>query len=289
MSYIRVLAPAKINIGLRVLPVRGDGYHAIESIFQTVSLFDTLMVRRTGEQARRCTVECAEMDLPEHNTLTKAYQGFCEASGVCGDIEVKLHKGIPSGSGLGGGSSDAAFLLRALDSLFGTNLPHSILMEIAAGVGSDVFFFLCCDANGSAAAIVTGRGEEVSPIKARKLPLVLICPAVHSSTAEAYRLVDEYAENDTQVYPACIDIEQMYQNDTVDWAFVNSFTKPLCCKYTKIAEAMVDLQNAGACYVQMSGSGSSVFGVFDSEFAACCGAAQLVNKWQSCYALSTIC
>ena len=113
MKFIVEKAYAKVNFNLRVLPSRTDGYHSIESIFQTIDLFDELEVSVTEENG--CFVECPSMKLPLQNTLTKAYDAFCSIAGVeVPGVKVVLKKGIPSGGGLGGGSSDAAALVRGL-------------------------------------------------------------------------------------------------------------------------------------------------------------------------------
>jgi 4-diphosphocytidyl-2-C-methyl-D-erythritol kinase len=234
-----------------------------------------------------CTVECIGMTLPESNTLTKAYEGFCAATGVSEDVTVRLEKRIPAGAGLGGGSTDAASFIKALDALFETHLDDGQFMRIAENVGSDVFFFLTCGEMG--AAVVTGRGECVRPIAPRgDLFFVLVCPNVHVSTAEAYCLVDAHftkareksVSEHTEVYLPQDVLENGYYANVRTWRFVNSFTEPLTQRYPEIAEAIADLKNAGSLFTQMSGSGSAVFGVFESFNAAKGVAAALAKKWE---------
>jgi 4-diphosphocytidyl-2-C-methyl-D-erythritol kinase len=232
------------------------------------------------------------MMLPEFNTLTKAYEEFCAATGVCEDVTVRLEKRIPSGAGLGGGSSDAASFVKALDELFETHLDSGQFMRIAENVGSDVFFFLTCGESG--AAVVTGRGECVRRIAPRDdLFFVLVCPNVHSSTADAYRLVDAHfakaqemcVSGHTEVYPSLAELENAYYADVQTWRFANSFTEPLTRKYPQIAEAIADLKQTGSLYTQMSGSGSAVFGVFESSSAAREATGILTKKWGKCFPL----
>lgn len=287
---VRVLAPAKINIGLRVLPARADGYHGIESIFQTVPLYDKLALQRTGVEGRQCHIVCDGMILPEKNTLTSAYEVFCEVTGVSESVKVSLDKSIPSGAGLGGGSSDAASLINALDAVYGTNLTIAQKRYIAGKVGSDVFFFVeCNDATTPFAALVQGRGEEVSPILPRRdLFFVLICPDVHSSTKEAYSLVDQwYSPNWEWDGVPAKRLEIVYKAPVDAWEFVNSFTVPLVQRYPLIGQGLQDLQDAGASYTQMSGSGSAVFGVFPSKVAADCAFLKLREKWKRCYTFAS--
>lgn len=276
---IVISAYAKINIGLRVLPKRADGYHDIESIFHTVPLCDVLHVERMPGSGG-CVVECGQMQLPQHNTLTAAYDGFCRVSGIRPSVHVALEKRIPAGAGLGGGSSDAASFLRGLDALYETNLTSEQMQCVAASVGSDVFFFLSCDAAGMGSAVVTGRGDTVHIIRQRRdLNIVLACPAVHSSTAEAYALVDSCMEQDYGIqYPPLESLEAMYRTRVCAWSFANSFERPLMERYPAIAEALSVLRDCGADFVQMSGSGSAVFGVFENSVAAENASAILADK-----------
>ena len=283
---VRVLAPAKINIGLRVMPARADGYHGIESIFQTIPFYDKLALQRTGDSGSKCHVICNGMVLPEKNTLTSAYEVFCEVTDVSESATVYLEKNIPSGAGLGGGSSDAASLINALDAVYGTGLSLEEKRYIASKVGSDVFFFTeCNDVTAPFAALVSGRGEVVEPIIPRRdLFFVLICPDVHSSTGEAYRLVDQWNEPDWNWNSYSAEqLEGVYSKPVKSWDFINSFTAPLVQQYPLIGEGLQDLKDVGASFVQMSGSGSTVFGIFCTKDSAACAFLKLRKKWKRCY------
>ena len=264
MDFLRETAFAKVNFGLRVLPVREDGFHNLESIFQTVNLKDELCV--SADTAAGCTVICEDLQLPAKNTITSAYSAFCQ----CTDCEVPgikviLKKGIPSGGGLGGGSSDGAALVRALEKLCNIELTFSQRNFIASETGSDVFFFIHCGKTGTGCAKVSGRGEFVEKIKGRKLNLVMIFPSVSSSTKQAYCLVDKVisSENDRD-YPDFDRIEEFYCKCVKEWGFKNTFTAPLCKEYPQIENALQALRSVGADFADMSGSGSTVFGVFES-------------------------
>ncbi|MGP1588243.1 MAG: 4-(cytidine 5'-diphospho)-2-C-methyl-D-erythritol kinase [Treponemataceae bacterium] len=274
-------APAKVNLHLKVLSKRRDGYHALESIFHEVPLFDELQVRFFSKDDI-CVVHCEKMKLPVENTLTKAYNAFCNLSDVHQGIEVFLTKNIPSGAGLGGGSSDAATLLASLNEMFGKPLSVSELEDVALKVGSDVPFFL-----SGGCAVVTGRGEVIKQVLPRKdLFFVLLYPDVHSSTAEAYSLVDELGlQNIAGDEPKLSDLERVYKMPVSEWNFINTFTVPLVSKYPKILHAMQDLKNAGAEFVQMTGSGSSVFGVFTNSENCKTAYKKLCNYWDRCYCL----
>jgi len=283
LDSMKVKAAAKINIHLNVLPCRTDAYHGIESIFQRVSLYDSLDISKDYSDGI-CTVVCEGMELPVENTLTKAYSVFKTVSGVQSGIRVVLNKQIPSGAGLGGGSSDAASLLLALDKMFDTGMSSNQLFEAAAKVGSDVMFFL---SNGC--AVVTGRGECVRNITPRNdLYFVLVYPEVHCSTALAYSWVDdEIALGKTVKGPSLSELEEMYYKPVSDWCFVNSFTVPVMSRFKEVSDAFHDISAEGSVYTQMSGSGSSVFGVFVTKEEAETACIKLSRKWKRCYLLTS--
>ncbi len=279
-------AYAKVNFNLRVFPKQnGQLYHKIESVFQTINLYDELFVCIKEEKG--CSVQCDSLVLPEKNTLTSAYEAFCKISGCdVPGINVKLVKGIPSGGGLGGGSSDAAALIRVLSDICGISLNDSQLDFIAENTGSDVFFFMHCDSEGKGAALVTGRGEIIKKIESRKdLFLLLIFPKIASSTKEAYSLVDKSFETKDSLehkvkYPVFNSLESVYADKVINWTFVNTFTEPLSQKYSDIFEALKDLRNSGAEFIDMSGSGSTVFGVFTLRQQAIYTSNLLADKWK---------
>ena len=258
-----VRAYAKVNFGLNVLPKREDGFHNIESIFQTIDLYDELNV--TILPKKSCFVHCNSMKLPEVNTLTIAYQAFCDTvSCEVPGVSVELIKGIPSGGGLGGGSSDAAALVRVLEKSCGVLLSESQFDYIASKTGSDVFFFVHSDEEGKACAVVSGRGENVRRIKPRHdLFLLLVFPKISSSTKEAYALVDDLlAARKMVTGTAFSDFESVYNRSVEEWNFVNTFTPAIAGRYPEIRKALELLKDSGCPYSEMSGSGSTVYGVF---------------------------
>lgn len=263
---LRVLAYAKVNFGLNILPKRADGYHNLESIFQTIDLFDELLV--TKQNQKICTVICDQMELPEKNTLTSAFDAFSRITGKCDfGIKVKLTKGIPSGGGLGGGSSDGAALVKALEKFYQVKLSQEQLFEIAALIGSDVFFFTRCNDNGTGCALVSGRGEEVKNISGRNdLFLLVAFPKISSSTKLAYEKIDCMFESGGYVKaPPFSEYENIYNSSPETWSFVNTFTPVLKESYPEIADVLDKVDNTGALYTEVSGSGSTVFGIFKNE------------------------
>ncbi len=295
---VKTLAPAKINIGLQVFPksVEYDGFHKIESIFQTVDLFDELDVDFSDAGKGICQVVCPSMDLPKENTLTRTFDSFRRLSSIDENaddrsVRVFLKKRIPSGGGLGGGSSDAAFFLKALAELYGIELTRELAFSVAGDVGSDVFFFLGLK-NGSGSALVAGRGEKVDEIECRKLKFLLVFPDVFSSTKEAYSLLDKSYEtfenaggNVISTFLPFSDFEGLYRKDLSIWGhekygFKNSFTSVMVEKYPLIGDAILDLKKEGAVFSDMSGSGSTVFGVFEDDASAKNALSALKLKWK---------
>lgn len=279
---ISVAAPAKINLGLRVLEKRRDGFHGIQSIFQTVGLCDELFVTPLSEK-NVCRIRCDQMELPRKNTVNIAYEACADIVGEdLPGVEVTLKKRIPSGAGLGGGSSDAAALIFALRK-FGVEITRDSAYEIASKVGSDVFFFLECEGREQFAALVQGRGEIVKPIPPRDdLHWILVFPEVFSSTPRAYARIDEkrVREKAAIQFGAC-DLEKNYRGPIKDWNFTNDFTSVVADEYQEIRRALDDIRSTGALFCDMSGSGSAVFGVY--EDASCLEAAKrrLSGKWKA--------
>ena len=179
---------------------------------------------------------------------------------------------------MGGGSSDAASTLMALDRMFGTALPVGELAAMAAKIGSDVPFFLF-----GGAAVVKGRGEIITPIASRDdLYGVLVWPGVMSPTGAAYGLVDRFHEAGADrgiEWPEIDELEKMYRTPVSGWKFRNSFTSLVESEYPVIREARMALRDCGAVYAEMSGSGSSVFGLFEDKTAAEAAQKTLSARW----------
>lgn len=283
-SGITVVAPAKINLGLHVFPKRNDGYHNIESIFTTVNLCDTIDVELIAEK-NTCSVACEGMTLPDENTFTAAYKAFCVLTGCDYGCSVKVTKRIPSGGGLGGGSSNASSFIQSIDMLCGSKLSAEAMNSIAAKVGSDVFFFtnaILADRQSvyeykPYTALVTGRGENVRQIPSREeLTILLVFPGVFVSTKEAYALVDERKNWSNQ-----FDLSEEFRKPVADWQFVNDFTEPVCGKFLEIRNALVALKDTGALFADMSGSGATVFGIYEDTDAALRAKKVLDETWKT--------
>lgn len=267
MSAEKLTLPAfaKINLGLRVLGRRPDGYHEISTLFQTVTLHDTLTFET--RRGRSLELSCTDPSIPtdETNLVLRAAEALRERFGVGRGARVRLEKLIPAGGGLGGGSSDAAVTLAALAALWGVETDERELAEIGARLGADVPFFLT---GGTAAG--TGTGTDIRPLAdAPKMHLCVVAPGVHVSTAEAYRALGAHAltKADTAANLPVSRAEAEF-SDSLCGVWSNDFEAVVVRLHPEIGRAREALKGAGALRVMLSGSGSSVFGVFESEAAA---------------------
>jgi 4-diphosphocytidyl-2-C-methyl-D-erythritol kinase len=256
---VRVRAAAKVNLHLRVYGRRDDGFHGILSLFQALSLADTIVIRSLKESD---TIEIdGDFDCPvEATTVYKAVLAFRKESGIRIGVSIKVDKRIPAGAGLGGGSSDAAATLLGLQALLGGGAGPSTIAGLGASIGSDVPFFL-----SSAAAIVSGRGEDVRPIEARDdFSLVVAFPGFPVHTAGAYALLDRERPDDSgEPDPRPEELIGYYRGDIARWPFGNSFEPVISRMRPEISRGKSLLLGAGASFAAMSGSGSSIFGVFE--------------------------
>jgi 4-diphosphocytidyl-2-C-methyl-D-erythritol kinase len=255
-----VRAHAKVNLDLRVLGTRADGYHELRTVFQAIELHDTLTcVERPGPFVMKCRAPGIPLD--ETNLVWKAGAALWNALGRAGeprDTVVTIEKAIPMQAGLGGGSADAAATLVGLGRLWG-GVPVTLLREVASGIGADVPFFL---AGGTALGL--GRGEEIYPLV--DLPphwIVIIRPPFGVSTAEAYAWYDEDRT-------AGVKEPRELQILPVPWPtraaqMINDLEPPVVRRHPEITTLKASLREAGAVAAAMSGSGSAVFGLFRSR------------------------
>lgn len=256
-------AHAKVNLDLRVLGTRTDGFHELRTVFQTIDLHDTLtLIERPGAFALRCRRPGVPLD--DSNLVWRAAASLWKALGREGeprDTNVVIEKIIPMQAGLGGGSADAAATLLGLGRLWG-GVPLTLLREVASGLGADVAFFL-----SGGTALGLGRGEEIYPLV--DLPphwIVVIRPPFGVSTAEAYAWYDEDRT-------AGLKESRELQILPVPWPtraaqMINDLEPPVVRRHPEISTLKASLKEAGALAAAMSGSGSAVFGLFRSRAAA---------------------
>jgi 4-diphosphocytidyl-2-C-methyl-D-erythritol kinase len=265
---MKARAYAKINLGLEVLCRRSDGYHEIRTMLQTVDMYD-----RMSFQARECGVELVtddpELPKDERNLVVRAARLLAEEVEETRGVYIELEKTIPAGRGLGGGSSDAAMTLLALNELWQAGLSGLDLCRLAARIGMDVPFFLV---GGTALGI--GRGEEIYPLECQpEVPIVLILPDFAIATAEAYgNLILTKREPSLKLRDLALSYlggRKELLDLVNDLEFATLDYTPAIHKYK---EQLVEL---GASLSLMSGSGSAVFGIFDDEALARSAAARL--------------
>ncbi len=244
----------KINLGLHVISRREDGYHNIETCFYPVPWTDILEIIPSKE----FTFTSSGMVIPgkeADNLCVKAYQ-LLQTQFKLEPVKIHLHKVLPTGAGLGGGSSDAVFTLRLLNTVFNLKFTTNHLREFASLLGSDCTFFV-----EDKPMLGRGRGEQLTELQLslKGYYLVVVKPDIHVSTAEAYAGVQPQQPDKTIAEILSYPITKWKDN------LVNDFEKTVFKKYPSIEAIKKDLYDCGASYASMSGSGSSVYGIFQSE------------------------
>ncbi len=246
---------AKINIGLNITSKRADGYHNIETVFYPLNICDQLNIDSSVSDYSRCIFKSSGILLDSNtgdNLVEKAYK-LLDAEFRLPSVDVELIKNIPVGAGLGGGSSDAAFMLIALRNLYQLELDDDTLEALATKLGADCAFFI-----RNKPVFATGIGNEFSPVEIdlSGYHVLLVKPDIHVSTAEAYSGV--MPKKPESYLP---DLVKMPVNQ---WKglVVNDFENGVLARYPEIKLIKELLYEAGAVYASMSGSGSSVYGLF---------------------------
>jgi 4-diphosphocytidyl-2-C-methyl-D-erythritol kinase len=247
---MQVLAPAKINFSLKVIGRRNDGFHEIDTLIAPISLYDKIRIDK-GAAGKGIQFRCDDPSVPQSgdNLAVRAAKAFFQTTKIEPRVLIELEKKIPHGAGLGGGSSDAASVLLALNELFDAKLSAETLAEMAAPIGSDIPFFLF-----RSAALCKGHGEIVTPIKLkRKLSILLLKPAFVVSTGSAYSRWQGSREIPGIRYEA---------QEFADQTFVNDLERPVFEKFVFLARLkmwLLSQSEVGAAL--MSGSGSTMFAV----------------------------
>jgi 4-diphosphocytidyl-2-C-methyl-D-erythritol kinase len=256
-SKVVMQAPAKINLYLEVGPLRHDGFHVVRTVLQTVDLCDLVEVEVVdGGEGIALAVE-GEAPLGEDNLCHRAASAFLAATGLHLGIEMRLTKVIPPAAGLGGGSADAAAVLRALNFFTGEALSRGDLLRTAASLGSDVPFFLV-----GGTALGEGRGERITPLaQAPPLPAVLANPGMQLSTAEVYSRFDSLEEGEPPQQGPGELIEELARGDVgrVTPLLFNALQPAACDLMPEVASLLDEASRAGAAGALVSGSGPSVF------------------------------
>ena len=259
-----VFPNAKINLGLHVVEKRTDGFHNIETVFYPVNLCDALEIIPGDQEKTEFTISGLPLPGdPETNLVMKVVRLMTDAGSRMPDtplpcFRIHLHKVIPSGAGLGGGSSDAASALKLVNELWKMDLSVPQLQDLAGQLGSDCAFFI-----ENRPVFATGRGNMLEPIELdlSGYQIVIIVPPVHVSTPEAYRMVSPAKSVRSLKEIIRLPVEEWKDN------LSNDFEKPVMNKYPVIREIKEELYNKGALYAAMSGSGSAVYGMFRGQVA----------------------
>ena len=249
---------AKINLGLNIIEKRPDGYHNLETVFYPVPVEDALEVNILNESTQKFRLHQAGLEIAgeaENNLVVKAYKLLDERFNLP-PIDIHLFKHIPSGAGLGGGSSDAAYMLKLRNEKFNLELSDENLEEYAAKLGADCAFFI-----RNAPTYAEGIGNIFSPISLslKGYQIVLVKPDIFVSTRDAFAQIKSHRQE--------IPLKEVIKQPIEEWKerMVNDFEESVFPQFPAIKEIKEKLYEAGAIYAAMTGSGSSVFGLFKPE------------------------
>jgi len=261
MGILHLKSCAKINIGLSVTGQRQDGYHNIETLFQEIDLCDEITFKQSSNSI---IIKSDNPDLPldKSNLMYQAFELFKNKASISDGIEIYIKKRIPMGGGLGGGSSNAATTLLAANSLWGSPFSTEQLFNLAQEIGSDVPFFIT-----GGTAIGRGRGEELSFLE---IPddwfAVLVCPGISVSTKWAYGELKITLTNEKKI----TNFNALFTDWLIDrWQsdLLNDFETPVFNRYPELRAIKDKLYKMGAFYASMSGSGSTLYGLFKDSMA----------------------
>ncbi len=261
MQEIKIAANAKINLALAIKYRRPDGYHEIESIFQEIDFCDHLTIKRY--EGIHFTSNLKSLETDPSNLCVAAARLMMEIFGITG-LSMILDKKIPAGAGLGGGSSNAAAVLKAAAQLFDLHLDSGALTPLAERLGSDVPFFLT-----GKTALVTGRGEKIKPLAAgQNYFLILVLPELRISTVWAYKNLNlNLTKEECKHKFIGFNFREIGITDFRKY-YYNDFERTLFMVYPELAEIKQRIYDAGADFAALSGSGSTLFGVFQSRWQA---------------------
>lgn len=254
-----VFPNCKINLGLNVIEKRSDGFHNIESVFYPIAWCDALEVIENKKSNKDFELFCSGIAIDgdlEQNLIFKAYK-IIKSQFELPNIEVHLHKKIPMGAGLGGGSSDAAFFIKLLDAKFNLQLKEEFKLDVAGSIGSDCAFFI---QNKPVYATEKGNVFSDCAINLDRFYILIVYPNIHSNTKEAYDgIVPQLSKE---------NLKEIIENKPIDtWKnlVLNAFEVSLFKKYPSIGALKHKLYQDGALYASLSGSGSAIFGIFNQK------------------------
>lgn len=258
---VSIEAFAKLNLFLRVLSREADGYHGLETLFCLIDLADRIRVERRDAKGVTLEVDGAELGPPEANLAVRAASLVLSATGDRFGVHLTLVKRIPVQAGLGGGSSDAAAALAAVNRLGGDSVPRHELLQFAARLGSDVPFFM----SGAPLALAWGRGERLLQLPPLPpAPVLLLTPSSPIETAEAYGWVDAARQSAGRRGAVALDLDALGGWGDIGRMAGNDFESPVFGRHPDIRAAFEALAGTRPLVCRMSGSGSSLFAVYRS-------------------------
>ncbi len=245
----------KINLGLNIISKRDDNFHNLETVFFPLSFYDIVEILPSKDNFTHLKVTGFAAADPSDNLCIKAFN-LLKKEWSLPEVDIHLHKAIPSGAGLGGGSADASIILRLIDKKFSLNVPLKKLQEYALELGSDCPFFLINNP-----CLATGRGEQLEQIELSLsgYKVLLIHPCIHINTGEAFKEINPSLPQKK--------IKEIIQQPVPTWKgeLINDFEKPVFKKYPGIKKIKDELYANGAVYASLSGSGSTVYGIFNND------------------------
>ncbi|HEY3280424.1 MAG TPA: 4-(cytidine 5'-diphospho)-2-C-methyl-D-erythritol kinase [Gemmatimonadales bacterium] len=260
-SAVRIAAHAKVNLFLRILAADTTGYHQLETAFALLELADELEVRRIATGVT-LDVDGPDLGPAQQNLAVRAARAVLEATGNRFGVALHLVKRIPARAGLGGGSSDAAAALHAVNALAGTAVPRHELLQLAARLGADVPFF----ASGAPLALAWGRGERLFRLNPPPTaPALVAVPPVSIATPDAYRWWDEANPTPAARGPVALDADALATWGSIGRLGGNDFESPVFGKHPELRALYERLAGTGPVWVRLCGSGSAVAAVYKKE------------------------
>lgn len=282
---VQILSPAKVNLTLEIGSRRPDGYHEIDSIVQTIDLADTLFVESAPDGVLELTIHGADIPSDNENFVLKAAREFFEAARIKGGARFRLTKRIPVKAGLGGGSSNTAAALIALNALYATNITRDVLSSLALRVSSDAGLFMY-----GGTLRMKGRGDVIHQLPdAPRMHLVIVKPECAVSTRWAYELLDQVGPRTqlgrTDQAEAAVRVGDKLK---LIESFANDFDSIITSRFPEVAEAKRLLAETGAVQSMLCGSGSAAFGVYENEQLANNAARMLRSSFAEVFSCRTL-
>ena len=275
MDRVLLKSFSKINIGLKIFNKRADGYHNIHTIFQEIDFHDSIILKKRNSGCSfNSNVDWLSNN--ESNLCVKAWQCLVDRFGIAG-INIELQKNIPPGSGLGGGSSNAACILKGLIQLYNLNISLNDLLKIGSSIGADVPFFI-----KGGCQIGSGIGDELVKVNhSIQNTFLLVMPEIHIDTKTAFKKFKKFLDYNKEK----VNFANFIEKDKLLFKFFeNDFETIIVPAYPEIGQIKKKLLNHGAIFSSLSGTGSTVFGVFDDEAKAISAESLFKVDYKTCIA-----